>query len=112
MGSAFVAHLILTRILGTEQYGIFALVTAWLMLLVMVSKLGQQTALVRFVASYRAGQQWGLMKGIRRFTRVTTLMMGLAITAIGLFGLLSVSHVDPSIKNTALVACLVFRCLP
>ena len=61
---AFGLQLLLARLMGVEQYGIFAYVLAWLNILVLVAKLGLDTMLVRFVPIYKIEHRWSLLYGV------------------------------------------------
>lgn len=59
----FGVHLLLARLLGPAEYGTFTYVTAWLAVLALIAQLGLGTATLRFVSSYRATEQWSLLRG-------------------------------------------------
>ena len=67
-GAAFCVHILLARLLGSGRYGFFVYTLNWTMLLALLSNLGMETALVRFVASYNARRAWGLLRGLLRFS--------------------------------------------
>jgi O-antigen/teichoic acid export membrane protein len=89
-GIGFVAQVILARLLGVDQYGQYAYVTSWLMILVLPCKLGMEVTLVRFLAAYRAHEEWGLLHGVVQFANRYTLMVSLlvaCVTALAIWGI-------------------------
>ncbi len=65
-GLLFALHIMLARFLGTEHYGFYVYVITWINILAILSLLGFQTSLVRFIAEYNANIKWGLLRGILR----------------------------------------------
>lgn len=61
---AFATNVLLARLMGVTQYGIYIYALTWVNLLALVCKLGMDTSLIRFVAAYNAKSQWGLFRGI------------------------------------------------
>lgn len=75
VGSAFLANLtgvlllfaaqaFLARLMGAQQYGIYIYVVTWMGILVLLGKIGLDTALLRYVAMYNAQGAWGTLRGI------------------------------------------------
>ena len=54
IATAFGAELVLTRVLGSKTYGIYAYVLAWVNVLAIIATLGYQQGLLRFVGAYLA----------------------------------------------------------
>jgi len=61
---AFCTNMLLTRLMGVTQYGIYIYALTWMNLLVLVSQLGMNTSLLRFIPAYNANAEWGLLRGI------------------------------------------------
>ncbi len=61
---AFGTSILLTRLLGVTQYGIYIYALTWINLLALVCQLGMNTSLLRFVAAYKANGEWGLLRGL------------------------------------------------
>lgn len=79
---AFLAQLVLTRSLGASEYGIYAYVFAWVSVLTFFSTLGFATALLRFVATYRAKDEWALLRGVIRYAERRVLLAATAVALI------------------------------
>ncbi|HDN26563.1 MAG TPA: flippase [Thioploca sp.] len=86
----FGTQVLLARLLGVTQYGLFRYVLAWLGLLGLLSILGMDTSLVRFASAYKAQEKWGLLRGLLRrsmqYVVLASLFTG-GITAIVIWGL-------------------------
>jgi O-antigen/teichoic acid export membrane protein len=54
----------LAQLLGVDEYGIYVYAITWINILTILCLLGFPTSLVRFIAEYKAKQQWNLLKGI------------------------------------------------
>ena len=78
-GLAFVTQILLARFLGPAGYGIYAYVIAWTTVLALCATLGFETGMLRFVAAYRARQQWSLLRGILRYALRRVSLAGLVI---------------------------------
>lgn len=62
----FAANLLLARLLGATQYGVYVYALSWINILVVLALLGLPTALIRFVAAYRAQGETALLRGLLR----------------------------------------------
>jgi len=82
-GLLFGLHVLLARLIGVRQYGIYVYVLTWINILAVVSQLGLNTSLVRFIAAYRAQGKWGLLRGFLRLSTQWVVVFGLLSSAIG-----------------------------
>ena len=73
---AFVSHIVLSRSLGAHQYGYYVIALGWAMVLVIPSRLGLDTSVLRFATVYRQERQDADFRG-------------LVIFSLGLIGTLS-----------------------
>ncbi len=76
----YLSQLVVARLIGVHDYGIYAYVTAWATVLIYVSTLGFDVALLRFVPVYRAKEAWALMRGVVRYARRSVAVVGLTLT--------------------------------
>lgn len=88
-GVLFGLHVLLARLLGIGQYGIYVYAITWINILAILCLLGFHTSLVRFIAEYKAKQQWNLLRGIsRRSTQIVlafSILVGIIAAAITFF---------------------------
>ena len=79
---AFLTAIVLARLLGVEQYGIYAYAVSWLTLVGLIATIGLPGLLLRQVATYRATGDWERLHGaVRWSTRVVHLS---SLSAVGL----------------------------
>ena len=81
-GVAYGAQVLLARLMGSEQYGIYAYVVAWLMALQFVGMFGVPQTIVRFGAAYAARDELGLLRGLLRWADRTALGVSMAVGAV------------------------------
>ena len=82
-GIAFALHVLLSRLMGVEHYGVYVYVLGWLNILVLFGKLGLDTALLRYVAAYTAQQEWAPLSGILRQSTLFAFGASMAIAGVG-----------------------------
>jgi len=63
-GLLFGLHVMLARLLGVDEFGIYVYAITCINILTILCLLGFPTSLVRFIAEYKAKRQWNLLKGI------------------------------------------------
>ncbi|MFS0839918.1 flippase [Paenibacillus sp. 1P03SA] len=91
IGIALILQILLARQLGAVSYGYYSFVTTVVTFLVFPTKLGFDTAIVRYVSSYRAHGQWAEVKGLLRRANQITAGLSLAVTVISLLVVLLMS---------------------
>lgn len=84
-GAALITQLILVRLMGRVEFGIYATALAALSVLVFFCRLGMDTALVRYVAVYADREDWGLLRGIMRKSNIAVSIAGALAGAALLF---------------------------
>lgn len=84
LGLAFLAQMVLTRALGSDGYGVYAFVFAWVTVLARFSTLGFETSLLRFVSAYRAQHLDGLARGVIRYAERRVVVGGMIVALIGM----------------------------
>jgi O-antigen/teichoic acid export membrane protein len=84
----FATNIAMARLLGIDGFGIFALVSSWVVLLSVPAMLGFDRLLVRDVAAFAARDEWARIRGLLRLAdRVVVglaVAAGLAMAAVGL----------------------------
>ncbi|MEM7133285.1 MAG: flippase [Chloroflexota bacterium] len=81
-GLVFGAQILLARLMGAEHYGVYAYVLAWVTLLFLLARLGMDTMLLRYIATYRANHEWGLMRGVVQMSNLWGLVSSLVVGSI------------------------------
>lgn len=82
-GTAFGLNMLLARLAGAEQYGIYSYVLAWLGVVALVSTAGMDVASVKYVAAYLATGAWTRLRGLLIWSRRLVLALALLIGAFG-----------------------------
>ncbi len=93
IGLGYVSEVILARLLGPSDYGVYSLVIAWITLLALVPPLGMHHAVVRFIPEYIARGDGGRLRGVIRSSLLLTTGLSLALAALGLLALYWLSQV-------------------
>ena len=108
VGLAFLTQLVLARTLGVEAFGVYVFVLAWVNILTFCSTLGYETGLLRFVASYRAREQWSLVRAVIHHAELRVLLASAAVAAVGAVSILALrARLQPELADTFLVGFLI-----
>lgn len=89
MATIFVSRVMVARILGIAEFGVFSYALTWLDLLAVLAVFGADRMILRDVAIYKAREDWPRAKGVIRFTTLWVLGLSILvlITAEGLLWL-------------------------
>ncbi len=109
-GIAYVSQVLLARWMGAYEFGIFAYVWVWVIMLGLVSALGLNVAVLRFVPDYLARGQGDLARGFIRGSR----WLGFATASIFAGVGLGLVHGFPGLVDGPFVLPLTLAalCLP
>lgn len=107
----FVVALLLSRLLGPEEYGAYSFALAWALLLSVPAMLGLSQLVVREVATYRVRGDWRRVRGLLRRGNQAVLAASFAVcvTSAALFfalGWPEPPFFEPTIAALALVPVL------
>jgi O-antigen/teichoic acid export membrane protein len=73
---------LLGRVLGAEQYGIYSYALSWAMLLAFFSRMGLDNTLIRFIAVGVSTANWGEVRGLLRRAGQWALACGLCLALV------------------------------
>ena len=81
LGSAlgFGVHLLMARLLGAESYGRFGYAASWMGILLLGCSLGLKPTVIRFVAAYKARDEWGALRGLLRSATAWTIAASVVV---------------------------------
>jgi O-antigen/teichoic acid export membrane protein len=82
-GLGFVVNLVIARVIGRADYGLYALMFSWVSLLAAVAQAGQDVNVVRFMPTYLRDRAWGEMRGLRRAMGALVLVLAVVIALAG-----------------------------
>ncbi|HEY3520621.1 MAG TPA: oligosaccharide flippase family protein [Rhodanobacteraceae bacterium] len=84
-GLSLIVNVVLARLVGKTEYGVYTLVFSWMSVLSVFALLGQSSSVVRFVPTYIHRQEWGTLRGLRRGASAIVLLASIVIMLIGAF---------------------------
>ncbi len=105
---AFGSHILLARLAGAEEFGIYIFVINWVFLAVLFGKLGFQGAAVRFVAALKQRNEYSELRGFYFSASATTLFFAVCISTFAVVALyLQIIPWTGSLLATAFAGCLL-----
>lgn len=98
-GCGFIISMILARILGSSDYGLYVFVFTILDLLILLGTAGIDTLVVKNIAIYQSNNNWGLINGLLKWSHqfvlgVCAVLIMITLTIIWLLG----DQVDKSME--------------
>lgn len=101
-------NIILARLMGAEQFGIYMVVFNWVVVLAAVGRLGADQTLLRFVAAYRVSGNLGALRGILVWSREFVIASSIFVAAItaSVVGLLQ-DYLNSVLLQTFWLGCLL-----
>ncbi len=79
---AWIVQIVLARAMPRTDFGVYTSLSALMTTLAVPATLGLPVAMVRFLAEYRAGRDWGHFSGLLRRSQALTLGTGLALALL------------------------------
>lgn len=107
---ALLSQVLLARWMGAFEYGIFAYVWVWVVMLGIVVPMGFGTSVLRFVPEYRSKERWRRLAGVLRASSHVVLTAGLLTALAGVLLLWVMRGHIESYYFLPLVAALI--CVP
>ena len=108
IGLAFLTQVVLARLLGVAEYGIYAYALSWLTVLAMLGAIGVDHSTLRFVAEYKGRKDWALLCGFLRWSLGSAFIASIVTMVIAVSVLIAIGpKLSPAHKSTYLVACLL-----
>jgi O-antigen/teichoic acid export membrane protein len=84
VGLAYCSQLLIARMVGVHSFGVYAYVTATMVVLAYFAALGFDVALLRFMPAYEAQQRWDLLRGVVNYAQRWASAVGVGIILIGI----------------------------
>lgn len=106
-GATFLTAIVLARVLGVKEYGIYAYAISWVTLLGVFAKAGIDQVMVRNIAVFHQRNDWSRIRGMFRFgiLLVITASLLCSVVAVGVAWLFH--RDDPEILRDLWLACLL-----
>lgn len=106
----FAAHVVVARLIGKSEYGVYALMLSWVSVLSVIAQAGQDNNVVRLLPTYLLRREWGKARGLRYGTGALVLAVSVVIALAGCVVVeLSGSHHGASWRRTFFIG---FAMLP
>lgn len=93
---AFISQIILARMMGDFQYGLFTFVWVLTVLIGNLSCLGFHTAIIRFLPEYRETGSFAEIQGLTSTARIFAMLMA---TTVGVSGLVALHYLGDRIES-------------
>lgn len=107
MAIGFVSQILVARLAGAENYGVYAYVYAWLQILAFVPRLGFENGLMKYLAAYIATKKWGLVRGI--VSQAYAMVLAVSVFLSSILALLVFFFRD--VMSADVVQAMWFGCL-
>ena len=101
------SHLLLTRLMGAANYGIYTYVLSWLNILLLLSLMGSTSLLVKYIPIYQSQAQWGALRGLLKDSYFFVLIASFIVsifTAIVIWQLQN--QLNQNLVHTFWIGCL------
>ena len=105
-GFAFGLNMLVARLAGAEQYGIYSYVLACLGLLALLATAGMDVATVKYVAAYLATGAWTRLRGLLVWSRRLVLTLAFLIGGLGaLVAVVTWDRLGVALASTLAAGC-------
>ena len=78
----FTSQVLLLRMLGPEQYGIYTYALTWVLLLSFFGKFGIEPTTIRYVAAYQINEEWAHLRGYIRWSLITVTIVSVIVSTL------------------------------
>jgi O-antigen/teichoic acid export membrane protein len=111
-GLALILQVLLARILGKENFGLYAYSISWITVLASAGMLGTDVATLRFVPAYLGKGQWSLTRGFIRGSLIAVLIASCSIgLSVALILIAIRRFIEPGLSATLLTGCMLLPVL-
>ncbi len=107
---AYLSQVFLARAMGAHEFGIFAYVWVWVVILGTFANVGLNTSCMRFIPEYFERREWGLLRGFLNTGIGIALGGGILACVTGIAAILIFEDAVQSYYAIPLI--LAFVCLP
>jgi len=108
IGLGLLTSLMLARLLGVDQYGTYAYVISWIIVLGIPAGLGLSQVMIRFIVKYNSQGEWGKINGLIRYSNIAVFIVSFfIILAVYLFLQFVISDKSSSTVYSPLLIALV-----
>lgn len=101
IASGFLLRVVLARILGADELGVYYYAVAWVDVLLIFSVFGINRLLVREISAARTNYDWAIVRGLLRFGTWVPLLLALLLTVLAAAGIMLTNNSEDSIIPAA-----------
>jgi len=101
-GITSLAQILIARLIGSTNYGIYSYAIAWATFLGYMAALGFNISIMRFVPAYRADGKHDLVRGLIKFVSQRTMLAAVAVAAVGAVLTVIDSDLMPEMRTSML----------
>ena len=95
----FGLQVLLARAMGVTHYGGYTYVLSWMSVLVILGTSGFDSTSLRFVAAYRANEDWGPLRGLLTRAVQIVIFKSAMVTCVGYLLVITLfDHLDPDLR--------------
>jgi len=106
MALLFFSQILLARLMGVEEYGIFFYVISWIAVAVILGKIGLDTTLQRYLPEYISKFEWQLARGILARSYQIATVSSAVLLSLGLIATISLTSFMDEIGYTTVLTSL------
>jgi O-antigen/teichoic acid export membrane protein len=103
----FLSHMLISRMLGAESYGLYAIAIGWAMILVIPARMGLDMTALRYATVYLEEKNLGAFKGLIGFSVALLLLTSALMAAILLIQAFSPTRLIDA-GTAACIAAIIF----
>lgn len=107
--AGFVLSVMLARLLGVSEFGLYLLALSWLRMLHVAARFGTDFGAARFLSHYREEENWSDFHGYKRFSQNLVLIKSIGLTLIAIVAVQWLPALDAHQQS---VFTLAFLSLP
>ena len=109
---ALVISVVMARMMGAEEFGIYAYTMSIVNLLFVISMLGLSQLIIREIAAYRANQTWNLMRGLlKRANQATFIASVVMALGAAIFAFVMIERIGEHAFHTFLIGLILLPLL-
>ena len=106
-GLAFILQIILARLTGEEEYGIYTYIIAWATIAAMLSPIGANRTAVKFIPTYISTKNYPSLHAYIKWISLFTILTS---SLVAILGALSINYL-PIVSETSLINVFMLSCV-
>ncbi len=106
---AFFLHIVIARLIGVEQYGIYTYTMNMINILIVLSGFGLYSSSIRFISVYSSNKEWNLLNGVLRYNINFVFRLSIIVACVSalIFNLELYSNMNSGLKHSLLIGTIL-----